>query len=69
MLCGSEIGGVVVTCTSGLADTSMSFRDLETGARLCELRRPGPVDLMWADDTKIVIINRNLESLSAIVMR
>ena len=63
------IGGVVVTCTSGLADTSMSFRDLETGARLCELRRPGPVDLMWADETKIVIINRNLESLSAIVMR
>ena len=59
----------MVTCTRGLADTSLSFRDLETGARLCELRRPGPVDLMWADETKIVIINRNLESLSVIVMR
>ena len=68
MLCGSEIGGVVVTCTSGLADTSMSFRDLETGARLCEVKRSGPVSALWADETKIVIIDKNLESLSVIKM-
>ena len=68
LLCGSEIGGVVVTCPSGLGETSLSFRDLETGARLCEVKRSGPVSALWADETKIVIIDKNLESLSVIKM-
>ena len=68
LLCGSEVGGVIVTCPSGLGETSLSFRDLETGARLCEVKRPGPVSVLWADETKIVIIDKNLESLSVIKM-
>ena len=68
LLCGSEIGGVVVTCPSDLGETSLSFRDIQTGARLCEVRRPGPVSALWADETKIVIIDKNLKKLSVFKM-
>ena len=68
LLCGSEIGGVVVTCPSDLGETSLSFRDLQTGARLCEVRRPGTLSAMWADETKIVIIDKNIKNLSVIKM-
>ena len=68
LLCGSELGGVVITCPGSLGETSLSIRDLETGVRLCEVKRPGPVSVLWADETKIVIIDKNLENLSVIKM-
>ena len=64
-VCGSEVGGVVVTCAPGSQPT-LAFRDSETGAKIMEVNILGRAEVLWADTTKLVTIARDLGSSGAV---
>ena len=64
-VCGSEVGGVVVTCAPGSQPT-LAFRDSETGAKIMEVNILGRAEVLWADSTKLVTIARDLASSGAV---
>ena len=57
-LCGSHVGGVIVTC-HGQEDTCLTLRDMDTGTKIRDIHVEGKMDIMWADDTKIVTISKD----------
>ena len=61
-LVGSEVGEVVVTSHG----STLQVRDLHTGVKLREINLNTRVDVMWADEWKIVTLNRNIDSDSNI---
>ena len=63
-LVGSEVGGVVVTCHG---DT-LQVRDINTGIKTRDIRLSSAVDVMWADDYKIVMLNRNIDSETPVIV-
>ena len=59
---GSEVGQVVVTSHG----STLQVRDLHTGIKTREINLDTRVDVMWADEWKIVTLNRNIDSDSNI---
>ena len=59
---GSEVGQVVVTSHG----STLQVRDLHTGIKIREINLDTRVDVMWADEWKIVTFNRNIDSDSNI---
>ena len=60
---GSEVGEVVVTSHG----STLQVRDLHTGIKTRpEINLNTRVDVMWADEWKIVTLNRNIDSDSKI---
>ena len=57
-LVGSEVGEVVVTSHG----STLQIRDLHTGIKTREINLNTRVDVMWADEWKIVTLNRNIVS-------
>ena len=57
-LVGSEVGEVVVTSHG----STLQVRDLNTGIKIREINLNTRVDVMWADERKIVTFNRNIDS-------
>ena len=59
-VCGSGPGpGVVVTAAGS---NTLAVRDSGTGARLRQIHTAARVDALWADSTKLVILDRDLTS-------
>ena len=46
--------------------STLQVRDLHTGVKLREINLNTRVDVMWADEWKIVTLNRNIDSDSNI---
>ena len=65
-VCGSEVGGVVVTCAVPGRQPTLAFRDSETGAKIMEVNILGRAEVLWADSTKLVTIARDLGSSGAV---
>ena len=59
---GSEVGEVIVISHG----STLQVRDLHTGVKLREINLNTRVDVMWADEWKIVTLNRNIDSDSNI---
>ena len=56
-LVGCEVGGVVVTCQGDV----LQVRDILTGIKTRDIGLTNTVDVMWADEYKIVTVSRNLD--------
>ena len=61
-LVGSEVGEVVVTSHG----STLQVRDLNTGIKTREINLNTRVDVMWADEWKIVTFSKNIDSDSNI---
>ena len=59
---GSEVGEVIVTSHG----STLQVRDLNTGIKTREINLNTRVDVMWADEWKIVTFSRNIDSDSKI---
>ena len=56
-VCGSEVGSVVLTCQG---PHRVVVRDMRSGGKLREILVEGNIGNMWADEMKIVTIDRDL---------
>ena len=64
-VCGSDVGCVVITCQES---HKIQIRDLTTGARLRDISVRTSVDIIWADETKIIALNKNLSTSDAVTI-
>ena len=64
-VCGSDVGSVVLTCQG---PHKLVLRDLRSGAKLREVMVEGRVGNMWADEEKIVTIDRELRNQGSVTV-
>ena len=65
MLCGSKVGGVLVTCHAA----TLTLRDMDTGVKIRDIKLESEsYCAMCVDSIKIVLINRDLSSKEAIIV-